>query len=29
MKGFREALLTKVRCIVEPQRFISILTYTR
>jgi hypothetical protein len=28
MKGFREALLTKVLCMVEPQRFIPILTYT-
>jgi hypothetical protein len=28
MKGFREALLTKVLCVVEPQRFIPILTYT-
>ena len=27
MKGFREALLTKVLCMVEPQRFIPILTY--
>lgn len=28
MKGFRQALLTKVLCVVEPQRFIPILTYT-
>ena len=28
MKGFRQALLTKVLCMVEPQRFIPILTYT-
>jgi hypothetical protein len=28
MKGFREALLTKVLCVVDPQRFIPILTYT-
>jgi hypothetical protein len=28
MKGFREALLTKVLCMVEPHRFLSILKYT-
>ena len=28
MKGFREALLTKVLCMVFPDRFIPILTYT-
>jgi hypothetical protein len=28
MKGFREALLTKVLCMAEPQRFIPILVYT-
>jgi len=28
MKGFREALLTKVLCIVEPDRFIPIVKYT-
>jgi hypothetical protein len=28
MKGFREALLTKVLCMVEPQRFVPIFTYT-
>jgi len=28
MKGFREALLTKVLCTVERQRFIPILVYT-
>lgn len=28
MKGFREALLTKVLCMVEPQRFVPIFVYT-
>ena len=27
MPGFKEALLTKVLCIVEPERFLPILTY--
>lgn len=28
MKGFRESLLTKVLCIVHPDRFLPILVYT-
>ena len=28
MTGFKEALLTKVLCVVEPERFLSILKYT-
>ena len=28
MKGFKEALLTKVLCIVYPDRFLTILMYT-
>jgi hypothetical protein len=28
MKGFKEALLTKVLCVMEPDRFLPILTYT-
>ena len=27
MPGFKEALLTKVLCVVEPERFLPILTY--
>ncbi len=28
MRGFREALLTKVLCVVHPERFLPIVTYT-
>lgn len=28
MTGFRESLLTKVLCVVEPDRFLPILNYT-
>lgn len=28
LRGFRESLLTKVLCVMEPQRFLPILTYT-
>lgn len=28
MPGFKEALLTKVLCVVQPERFVPILTYT-
>lgn len=28
MTGFKEALLTKVLCVVQPDRFLTILTYT-
>jgi hypothetical protein len=28
MAGFKEALLTKVLCVVQPERFLSILKYT-
>ena len=28
MKGWKEALLTKTLCVVYPQRFVPILTYT-
>jgi hypothetical protein len=28
MRGFRESLLTKVLCVMQPERFLPILTYT-
>ena len=28
MTGFRESLLTRVLCVMEPERFIPILTYS-
>ena len=28
MKGFKESLLTKVLCIVDPERYLTILMYT-
>ena len=28
MTGFKEALLTKVLCVMYPERFLSLLTYT-
>jgi hypothetical protein len=28
MKGFKESLLTKVLCVVDPERYLTILMYT-
>lgn len=28
MKGFKESLLTKALCIVDPERYVTILMYT-